>query len=110
MPNTLDFTTLYHCRTWDLQIFTVALSQTPIIWISLCIGPTATILPLENMEKKPGTGPRSQPTETPVTSLPATNTVNVELPSEAGNTYNKMLQLQAFKNGRNELTVIVCGP
>ncbi|GFR60507.1 hypothetical protein ElyMa_000080700 [Elysia marginata] len=56
----------------------------------------------------PDSAPRSQPTDTPVTSLPATNTVNVELSSEAGNTYNKKLQPQADENGRNELPVFVC--
>ncbi|GFR79669.1 roundabout homolog 1-like [Elysia marginata] len=46
----------------------------------------------------PDTGPRSQPSETPVTSLPATNYVNVELPSVAGNTSNRKLHQQAYEN------------
>ncbi|GFS23988.1 vascular cell adhesion molecule 1, partial [Elysia marginata] len=46
----------------------------------------------------PDTGPWPQPTETTVTSLPATNYVNVELPSVAGNTSNRKLHQQAYEN------------
>ncbi|GFR79804.1 hypothetical protein ElyMa_000564200 [Elysia marginata] len=45
----------------------------------------------------PDTGPRSQPTETTVTSLPEKNYVNVELPS-VGNTNNRKLHQQAYEN------------
>ncbi|GFS08184.1 neural cell adhesion molecule 1 [Elysia marginata] len=45
----------------------------------------------------PDTSPRSQPTETTVTSLPVKNYVNVELPS-VGNTSNKKPHQQAYEN------------
>ncbi|GFR60900.1 neural cell adhesion molecule 1 [Elysia marginata] len=46
----------------------------------------------------PETGPRSQPTETTVTSFPATNYVNVELPYVAGNSSNRKPHQQAYEN------------
>ncbi|GFR94443.1 vascular cell adhesion protein 1, partial [Elysia marginata] len=46
----------------------------------------------------PDTGPRSKPTETTVTSLPAKNYVNVELTSVAGNTSNRKPHQQAYEN------------
>ncbi|GFR59975.1 hypothetical protein ElyMa_005397100, partial [Elysia marginata] len=60
-------------------------------------GPYNNYVPGDRGET-PDTGPRSKPTETTVTSLPATNYVNVELPSVAGNTSNKKLHQQAYEN------------
>ncbi|GFR77531.1 hypothetical protein ElyMa_005827300 [Elysia marginata] len=46
----------------------------------------------------PDIGPRSQPTETIVTSLPVKNYVNVKLPSVARNTSNRKPHQQAYEN------------